>query len=253
MRILSWNVNGLRSVLEKGFHQTLAPLAWDALCLQETRLPNETAAALDWEIPTKAFHEAEKKGYSGTAILSQKPFLKAFPLDQEANLGKEGRVLVAEYEQFFLVSVYTPNSQNELRRLDYRCCEWEPLFRKAIQKLMNQKPIILCGDLNVAHQEIDLARPKANRRNAGFTDEERAEFDKLLDLGLVDSFRALHPDEPDHYTWWSFRGRARQNNVGWRIDYILVSEELMPKVSAATIYPSLKGSDHCPIGLDIKF
>ncbi len=250
LKIWSWNVNGIRSCLGKGFRRAVQRHRPDILCLQETRVDRETAASLGLpEYPYIRFHAARKKGYAGTAVFSS-----VEPIHLSFGLGngfpeEEGRVMTCEYESFFLVNAYVPNSQNELRRLPYRIGEWEPALRKHLADLQQRKPVVYCGDLNVAHREIDLARPSANRRSAGFTDEEREAFDRLLDLGMVDSFRALHPDQRDAYSWWSYRGGARSRNVGWRIDYVVLSESLRDRLKEAFIRSEVEGSDHCPVGV----
>ncbi len=250
MKLISWNVNGLRACLGKGFLDTLKTLDPDIMCLQETKMRREQA-----EIDLKGYREywnsAVKKGYSGTAV-----FTKQRPLGEHYGIGmtqhdQEGRVITLEFKTFILVNVYTPNSRAELERLEYRM-EWEDAFRQYITALDRSKPVVLCGDLNVAHEEIDLKNPKSNRKNAGFTDEERGKLTELLKTGFCDTFRTLHPETSGAYTWWSFRGNARANNAGWRIDYFLVSSRLMPKVKEAVIFPDIPGSDHCPVGLVLK-
>ncbi|HBT75907.1 MAG TPA: exodeoxyribonuclease III [Planctomycetaceae bacterium] len=250
MKLISWNVNGLRACLGKGFLDTLKTLDPDIMCLQETKMRREQA-----EIDLKGYREywnsAVKKGYSGAAV-----FTKQRPLGEHYGIGmtqhdQEGRVITLEFKTFILVNVYTPNSRAELERLEYRM-EWEDAFRQYITALDRSKPVVLCGDLNVAHEEIDLKNPKSNRKNAGFTDEERGKLTELLKTGFCDTFRTLHPETSGAYTWWSFRGNARANNAGWRIDYFLVSSRLMPKVKEAVIFPDIPGSDHCPVGLVLK-
>lgn len=247
MKLISWNVNGLRAVMGKGFMDIFESLDADIFCLQETKLQPEQ---IKLELPgyELLWNSADKKGYSGTAV-----FTKNSPLSVRYDFGEdihchEGRTITAEYEDFFLVCCYTPNSQDELKRLDYRM-EWEDAFRAYLVELDAMKPVILCGDLNVAHQEIDLKNPKTNRKSPGFTDEERAKMTTLLASGFADSYRRLHPEKTDAYTWWSYRAGARARNVGWRIDYFIVSERLLPRVSAADIYPEILGSDHCPVGI----
>ncbi len=249
MKIVSWNVNGLRSVLQKGFLDFVAAADADILCLQETRaLPEQVNLELEgYEIH---WNPAEKKGYSGTLIASRVPVRDIRKGMGIAKHDTEGRVLTAELDPFYLLSVYTPNSQNGLLRLDYRTREWDVDFRKYLMTLEKKKPVVFCGDLNVAHKEIDIANPKSNRKNAGFTDEERDSFSRLLDEGFTDTFR-MFCKEGGHYTWWSNFGRAREKNVGWRIDYFIVSNPIAPKVSASAIHPEVKGSDHCPISLVI--
>jgi exodeoxyribonuclease-3 len=250
MKLVSWNVNGLRAVLGKGFLDFVAKADADAYCLQETRaLPEQVAL----DVPGYEAHwnPAQKKGYSGTMILSRVP-LKSIA----RGLGKpehdaEGRVITASNDGLHLVNVYTPNSKRGLTRLDYRTREWDPAFRRHLQELQRTAPVVFCGDLNVAHREIDIANPKANRRNAGFTDEERAGFDLLIAKdGFVDTFREFS-DQGGHYTWWSNFGRARERNIGWRIDYFCVSAALRPRLKSAKIHPAVMGSDHCPISLEI--
>lgn len=247
MKLISWNVNGLRACLNKGFLDFARAAEADILALQETKMLRGQAE-IDLPGYVEHWNSAEKKGYSGTAV-----FAKEAPLSAAAGIGidahdHEGRVLTLEYPDFYFVDCYTPNSQRELARLDYRM-EWEAAFLAYLQGLDAKKPLILCGDLNVAHQEIDLAHPKANRRNAGFTDEERACMTRLLASGFADSFRALYPERTEAYSWWSYMGNARAKNVGWRIDYFIVSERLMPRVKDSFILPAVMGSDHCPVGL----
>lgn len=253
MKLISWNTNGIRAAIKKDAESYFVSEDADVVCLQETKVDPTTQPALLEELyPYQTWNFAEKKGYSGTAILS-----KAEPLSTQLGLGvaehdKEGRVVTAEYEGFYLVCVYTPNSQSELRRLDYRINSWDVAFRGHLKKLEKTKPVIFCGDLNVAHEAIDLKNPKSNRRNAGFTDEERQSLSGILSDGYIDSFRAQHPDEPGHYSWWSYRANARANNVGWRIDYFCVSEKIYPKIADAFIRPEILGSDHCPVGISIQ-
>lgn len=249
MRFVSWNVNGLRACLKKGFEEVFWNLDADFFCLQETKM-QAGQAELDLGGYLQYWSYAEKKGYSGTAI-----FAKREPLDVSFGLGvdehdHEGRVITLEYPDFFLVCVYTPNSQDSLQRLAYRMT-WEDDFREYLQGLDAKKPVIVCGDMNVAHEEIDLKNPAANRRNAGFTDEERGKMTRLLSAGFTDTFRALHPDERGAYSWWSFRAASRERNVGWRIDYFLASDRLRDNIDRAFICPEISGSDHCPVGLDI--
>ena len=248
LKFISWNVNGLRAVYTKGFEDTFKALDADFFCLQETKMQ---AGQLDLQLDgyESYWNYAEKKGYSGTAI-----FTKHHPLNVSYGMGidehdHEGRVITLEMEKFFLVVVYTPNSQEELRRLDYRMT-WEEAFRDFLLKLNEQKPVIVCGDMNVAHQEIDIKNPKANRRNAGFTDEEREKFSVLLNAGFIDTFRYLYPDTVK-YSWWSYRFQARQKNAGWRIDYFLTSKSLEPMIKEAKIHTDIFGSDHCPVELDL--
>ncbi len=255
MKLISWNVNGLRAAIGKGFTDIIKTADADFFCIQEIKLQE---GQLDLEIPGyHAYYSyADRKGYSGTAIFARRKPLRAFTViecdNEDVDIhNHEGRIVALEYDSFYLVNVYVPNSQNELARLDYRM-EWDRVFRNFLCRLDADKPVIICGDFNVAHQEIDLANPKTNRRNAGFTDEERAGFTELLRSGFSDSFRELHPDQKGAYSWWSYRGRAREKNVGWRIDYFLVSKRLMPKVSDATIHPDITGSDHCPVSVCIN-
>jgi exodeoxyribonuclease III len=249
MRLLSWNVNGIRAVMGKGFGEFVTAEQPDILCLQETKAsPDQVTLPLEMAGYHACWNAASKPGYSGVAILS-----RIEPLDVKHGFGidehdAEGRVLTAEYADFFLVNVYTPNSQDGLRRLPYRLV-WDETFRLYLGRLAERKPVIFCGDLNVAHQEIDIARPKANRFTAGFSDEERASFGKLLESGFVDTFRHLHPDQRDAYSWWSYRAGARAKNVGWRIDYFGVSRSLIDRVVSADILTHIHGSDHCPVGI----
>ena len=250
MKFISWNVNGLRAVVNKGFKDIFTELDADFFCLQETKL-QEGQIDLSFEGYESYWNYAEKKGYSGTAI-----FTKHTPLSVSCGIGveehdKEGRVITLEYEEFFLVTVYTPNSQNELKRLDYRM-RWEDDFLAYIKSLDEKKPVIFCGDLNVAHQEIDLKNPKTNRKNAGFTDEERAKMTVVLSSGFTDTWRSLNPDTEGVYSWWSYRFNARKNNAGWRIDYFIVSDRLMDKVKDARIHTDIMGSDHCPVELELS-
>ncbi len=250
MKLVSWNVNGLRACLKKGFAESFAALDADIFALQETKLQPEQAEFAPEGYHT-VFHSAEKKGYSGTALFSREA-----PLSLSYDFGsdihpREGRVITAKFPDFTLVCCYTPNSQDELRRLDYRM-QWEDEFRDYLTALDREQPVILCGDLNVAHKEIDLKNPKTNRRSAGFTDEERGKLQTLLDAGFVDSFRALYPELEGAYSWWSYRSRARERNAGWRIDYFLLSQRLLPRLEAAAIHPEIFGSDHCPVSIELK-
>ncbi|MCL2562917.1 MAG: exodeoxyribonuclease III [Oscillospiraceae bacterium] len=250
MKLISWNVNGIRACVTKGFYESFAELDADIFCLQETKLQ---AGQIEMQLPEsyqEFWNYAEKKGYSGTAVFTRIPPLRVTYDMGIADHDAEGRVITAEFEDFFLVTVYTPNSQDELRRLDYRMT-WDDAFRAHVAELDKQKPVVICGDLNVAHQEIDLKNPKTNRRNAGFTDEERGKFGLLLEAGFTDTFRALYPDLTGAYSWWSYRGGARERNAGWRIDYFLVSDRLRDKITAAKIHPEVFGSDHCPVGLEL--
>ena len=245
MKLISWNVNGLRACVGKGFYESLAALDADVVCLQETKLQ---AGQIDLALEDYEtyWNYADKKGYSGTAI-----FTRRHPLSVTYGLGidlhdHEGRIITAEYENFYLVTAYVPNSQDGLRRLDYRQ-QWDKDLRAYLKGLETKKPVVLCGDLNVAHREIDLKNPKSNRKNAGFTDEEREGFQQLLDAGFVDTFRHFYPDQTDIYSWWSYRFRAREKNAGWRIDYFVVSEALRPQLVSAAIHTDIYGSDHCPV------
>ncbi len=249
MRFISWNVNGLRAVQKKGFEDIFYALDADFFCVQETKL-QEGQIDLSLAGYEAYWCYAEKKGYSGTAV-----FTKHTPISVSRNLGiaehdTEGRMLTLEYEDFYLVCVYTPNAQDGLRRLDYRI-QWEDAFRERLCELDGIKPVIVCGDMNVAHEEIDLKNPATNHGNPGFSDEERAKFTELLASGFTDTFRSLYPDRTDAYSWWSYRAAARQRNVGWRIDYFLVSDRLGDNIKDAYILPEITGSDHCPVGLDI--
>lgn len=250
MKFISWNVNGLRACVGKGFLDFFKEADADIFCLQETKLQE---GQIDLELP--GYHQywnyAEKKGYSGTAI-----FTKAEPLSVAYGIGveehdHEGRVITLEYPDFYFITVYTPNSQNELTRLDYRM-KWEEDFLSYLKKLEENKPVIFCGDLNVAHNEIDLKNPKSNRKNAGFTDEERGRFTALMQAGFIDTFRYFYPDQEGIYSWWSYRFSARAKNAGWRIDYFVVSESLKDRLEDAAIYTEVMGSDHCPVGLFLK-
>lgn len=249
MKLVSWNVNGLRACLNKGFMDYFKEIDADIFSIQETKLQQ---GQIDLELPgyEQYWNYAKKKGYSGTAVFTKiKPLSVRYGIDIEEH-DQEGRVITLEFEEFYLVNAYTPNSQRELVRLDYRM-KWEDDFREYLMELDKAKPVILCGDLNVAHKEIDLKNPKANRRNAGFTDEERDKMTKLLDSGFIDSFRYFYPDKEDAYTWWSYMGKAREKNVGWRIDYFIVSGRLKSKMKDAEIHSHVMGSDHCPVVLEL--
>ena len=249
MKLISWNVNGIRACLKKGFAESFKQLDADIFCIQETKCQPEQIE-LEFEGYTSYWNSAEKKGYSGTAIFTkQKPLNVTYGIGIEEH-DKEGRVITLEFEKFYMVDIYTPNSKRELERLDYRQI-WEDEIRKYLLKLNETKPVIMCGDLNVAHKEIDLKNPKTNRRNAGFTDEERQKMTELLDAGFIDSFRYLYPDKENAYSWWSYMGHAREKNVGWRIDYFIVSKSIENQIKEAKIYPEIMGSDHCPVGLEI--
>ena len=250
MKFISWNVNGLRACVGKGFMDHFNALDADFFCLQETKLQE---GQIDLELP--GYHQywcyAEKKGYSGTAIFAKEaPIAVRYGLGV-AELDTEGRLITLEYPNFYLVTCYTPNAQRGLARLDHRL-KWEDAFRLYLKELDQRKPVILCGDLNVAHQEIDLKNPSSNRGNAGFSDQERGAFSELLAAGFTDSFRHLYPDQTGAYTWWSYMFNARANNAGWRIDYFVVSDQLAPAISDALIFPQITGSDHCPVGLILK-
>ncbi|HAJ65347.1 MAG TPA: exodeoxyribonuclease III [Clostridiales bacterium] len=251
MRFISWNVNGLRAARTKGFDEIFLALSPDFFCLQETKIqPGQVDIAFDGYESYWCY--AEKKGYSGTAI-----FTRHAPLSVSYNLGveehdHEGRVVTLEYEDFYLVCVYTPNAQDGLRRIDYRM-SWEDAFRDYLLALDAKKPVVVCGDMNVAHEEIDLKNPKTNIGNPGFSYEERGKFTELLDAGFTDTFRFLYPDRRDAYSWWSYRAAARERNVGWRIDYFLVSDRLRENIKEAFILPEVTGSDHCPVGLDLTW
>lgn len=250
MKLISWNVNGLRACMNKGFKEYFDDVDADIFCLQEIKL---SEGQIDF-VPD-GYHAywnyAEKKGYSGTAI-----FAKEEPIAVTYGIGidehdHEGRVITLEYPEYYMVTVYTPNSQNELARLDYRM-KWEDDFRTFLTKLKAKKSVVVCGDMNVAHKEIDLKNPKTNRRNAGFTDEERAKMTSLLDAGFIDTFRYFYPDAEQIYSWWSYRFKAREKNAGWRIDYFLVSEDMKDKLKGAAIHTDIMGSDHCPVELDLS-
>ncbi len=249
MKFISWNVNGLRAIVGKGFAEIFSDFDADFFCLQETKI-QEGQINLDFEGYEAFYDYAERKGYSGTVTFTRhkpKAVTRGIGIDKHDT---EGRVVTLDLSDFFLVNVYTPNSQNELARLDYRL-EWEKDFADYVCGLDKQKPVVICGDLNVAHEEIDLANPKTNRRNAGFTDEERSAMTALLSRGFIDTFRALHPTKEKAYSWWSYRGGARARNVGWRIDYFIISERLAPKLVDAAIYPEITGSDHCPVSIEL--
>ena len=249
MKLISWNVNGLRAVVNKGFYEAFQSLNADIFCIQETKMQD---GQLDIALNGyhSYFNSAIRKGYSGTAV-----FTKIEPIQVQYGIGieehdQEGRVITLEFEKFYLVNCYTPNAKRELERLDYRM-QWEDDFRKYLLQLDKRKPVILCGDLNVAHQEIDLKNPKTNHGNAGFTDEERNQMTNLLNSGFVDTFRYLYPTQTDAYSWWSYMGHAREKNIGWRIDYFIVSEKLKKYIEEAKIHPDIFGSDHCPVELII--
>ena len=251
LKLISWNVNGLRAVVGKGFVDIFNELDADIFCLQETKLQ---AGQIELDLPgyEQYWNYAERKGYSGTAV-----FTRIHPLSAAYGMGiaehdTEGRVITLEYDKFYLVNVYTPNSKDGLARLPYRM-EWEDDFRAYLKGLEKTKPVVLCGDLNVAHQEIDLKNPKTNRKNAGFSDEERAKMTELLEAGFIDTFRYFYPDKTGEYSWWSYRFNARKNNAGWRIDYFIVSDALKDQLESASIHQEIFGSDHCPVELKLKF
>ncbi|MBP3802042.1 MAG: exodeoxyribonuclease III [Clostridia bacterium] len=250
MKLISWNVNGIRACVNKGFKDFFKDENADIFCIQETKC-QEGQIELEFEGYKSFWNSAEKKGYSGTAI-----FCKKEPISVKYGIGieehdKEGRVITLEFEKFYMVNIYTPNSKRELERLDYRCI-WEDKIRKYLLELNKTKPVIMCGDLNVAHKEIDLKNPKTNHHNAGFTDEEREKMTELLDAGFTDTFRYLYPDKEDQYSWWSYMGHAREKNIGWRIDYFIISNDIQKNIKDAYIYPEILGSDHCPVGLNIN-
>lgn len=245
MKLISWNVNGLRACMGKGFMEAFETLAADFFCLQETKMQPEQ---LTMDLPGyfQFWYSAEKKGYSGTAVFAKKEPLKvSYGLPEDLH-NHEGRAITLEYEDFYLITIYTPNSQDGLARIDYRM-EWEDAFRAYVSELDKKKPVIICGDMNVAHNEIDLKNPATNHNNAGFSDQERGKFGELLNAGFVDTFRHFFPEKTGEYSWWSYRMRARERNAGWRIDYFLVSERLTPKLISASIHQEIFGSDHCPV------
>ena len=249
MKLISWNVNGIRACLTKGFEEVFKKMDADIFCLQETKCQPDQIN-LEFQGYTSYWNSAEKKGYSGTAI-----FTKQTPVNVTYGIGieehdKEGRIITLEFENFYLVTNYTPNAKRELERLDYRMV-WEDEIRKYLLELNKKKPVIMCGDLNVAHEEIDLKNPKTNKGNAGFTNEEREKMTELLNAGFIDSYRYLYPEKIE-YSWWSYMGHAREKNVGWRIDYFIVSNDFRENIKDATIYTEILGSDHCPVGLEIK-
>ena len=250
MKLISWNVNGIRACVNKGFEEFFKKIDADIFCIQETKCQPDQIQ-LEFKGYKSYWNSAEKKGYSGTAIFTKKEPIKAtYGIGKEA-YDKEGRIITLEFENFYLVNNYTPNSKRELERLDYRQL-WEDEIRKYLLKLNKTKPVIMCGDLNVAHKEIDLKNPKSNRGNAGFTDEERQKMTELLQAGFTDSFRYLYPNKEEAYSWWSYMGRAREENIGWRIDYFIVSKDIKEKIKEAKIHMDVMGSDHCPVELDIE-
>ena len=261
MKLISWNVNGIRACVKKGFEDFFKKIDADIFCIQETKMQiNENENLMEvaeiLKLPIfknyySYWNSAEKKGYSGTAIFTKKePKSVKYGIGKEIH-DKEGRVITLEFENFYMVNIYTPNSKRELERLDYRQI-WEDEIRKYLLDLSKKKSVIMCGDLNVAHEEIDLKNPKTNRGNAGFTDEERQKMTELLNAGFTDSFRYLYPDKVEAYSWWSYMGRAREKNIGWRIDYFIVSNDIRKNIKEANIFPEVLGSDHCPVGLEIK-
>jgi exodeoxyribonuclease III len=252
LKLLSWNVNGIRACLKKGFLEFVEAEDPDILCLQEIKADQGVMESLHFPFPYVYCYSAERKGYSGTAVLSKLEATEVTRGMKDAVYNTEGRVLNCRFDGFTLVNVYTPNSKDGLLRLPYRENEWDPEFRKHLVELDATQPVISCGDFNVAHQEIDIARPNANRRNAGFTDEEREGFTRLLDSGFIDTFRHFYPDARDAYSWWSFRMNARARNVGWRIDYFIASQRLKGNLRDAKILQSVMGSDHCPVVLEIE-
>lgn len=249
MKFISWNVNGIRACITKGFKDVFEELDADFFCIQESKL-QEGQVKLELPGYRQYWNYAEKKGYSGTAIFTKhEPLSVTYGLNIEEH-DKEGRVITLEYDKFYMVTVYTPNSKDGLLRLDYRMT-WEDAFREYLNRLSEDKPVIVCGDLNVAHEEIDLKNPSSNHKNAGFTDEERGKFTELLNSGFTDSFRYLHPEDVE-YSWWSYRFKARERNAGWRIDYFLVSDSIKDKIDSASIHQEIFGSDHCPVELDLN-
>ena len=250
MKLISWNVNGLRACITKGFEDFFKESDADMFCIQETKMQEDQAEEIQYEGYHRYMNSAVKKGYSGTMVFTkQEPISVTYGLGIEEH-DQEGRIITLEYDKFYLVCCYTPNSKRELERLDYRMV-WEDEIRKYLKKLDEKKPVIYCGDLNVAHEEIDIKNAKSNRGNCGFTDEERGKMTELLESGFIDTFRYKYPDRTDAYSWWSYMGHAREKNVGWRIDYFIVSDRLKDKISDAKIHPEVMGSDHCPIELDI--
>lgn len=250
MKLISWNVNGIRACLNKGFLEFFNQIDADIFCIQETKCQPDQIE-LEFENYQSYWNSAEKKGYSGTAI-----FTKKSPINVTYGIGieehdKEGRIITLEFEEFYLINNYTPNSKRELERLEYRQI-WEDEIRKYLLKLNEKKPVIMCGDLNVAHKEIDLKNPKQNRRNAGFTDEERNKMTELLEAGFTDTFRYLYPEKENEYTWWSYMGKAREKNIGWRIDYFIASKDIESRIKEAKIHQEILGSDHCPVELNIE-
>ena len=251
IELLSWNVNGLRACRSKGFDDFVRKRRPFAICLQEVKLNPDVIPDDDFGYPFRRYHLADKKGYSGTAVFAQEePLSVSVDFPDGSHVG-EGRVITCEFDAFYLVNVYVPNAKGDLSRLGYRFNSWDPDLRSHLCALKLKKPVVLCGDLNVAHEEIDLANPKSNRKSAGFTDEEREGMTRLIDAGFVDTFRHLHPNLTSAYSWWSYRAGARQRNVGWRIDYFVVSDDLIPSLRDAFILPETLGSDHCPVGIQL--
>lgn len=250
MKLISWNVNGIRACVNKGFIEFFKDIDADIFCIQETKCqPNQIE--LEFEGYNSYWNSALKKGYSGTAIYTKKK-----PISVKYGIGivehdQEGRVITLEFEKFYMITIYTPNSKRELERLEYRQI-WEDEIRKYISQLNKIKPVVMCGDLNVAHEEIDLKNPKANRRNAGFTDEERNKMTELLEAGFIDTYRYIYPDKENVYSWWSYMGHAREKNIGWRIDYFIVSDSIKKNINNVQIYTEIMGSDHCPVGLELE-
>lgn len=250
MKLVSWNVNGLRACLKKGFKESVMSLEPDVLCLQETKM-ERGQAEVDLPGYFEYWNSAEKKGYSGTAVFTKRePIAVAYGMDVDKH-DHEGRLITLEFDEFYLVNCYTPNAQNELARIDYRM-EWEDALRAYLMSLDRNKPVVYCGDLNVAHEEIDLKNPKTNRGNAGFSDQEREKIGTLLRSGFTDSFRYLYPDVTGVYSWWSYRFNARANNAGWRIDYFIVSDRMKDRIEQAAIHTDITGSDHCPVSLILR-
>ena len=249
MKLVSWNVNGIRACLNKGFDDFFKSINADIFCIQETKC-QEGQVDLEYDGYESFWNSAEKKGYSGTVVISKiKPINITYGIGKEKH-DKEGRIITVEFNEFYLVNCYTPNSKRELERLDYRM-EWEDEIRRYLEELKSNKSVILCGDLNVAHEEIDLKNPSTNHNSAGFTDKERNKMTELLNSGFIDTFRYLYPDKEEAYSWWSYMRKAREKNVGWRIDYFIVSESIKDKIKEASIYSEVMGSDHCPVGLEI--
>jgi exodeoxyribonuclease-3 len=252
LKLISWNVNGIRACIKKGFWESMLAEDPDVLCLQEIKADEKVMDSLESPFPFSYHYPAEKKGYSGVSVFSKIEPVNVTKGMDDPEYNTEGRVLNCEFEGFKLVNVYTPNSKDGLLRLPYRENEWDPKFKEHLEGLNKSKPVISCGDFNVAHKEIDIARPGPNKRSPGFTDEEREGFTKLLDSGFVDTFRHFYPDQKDAYTWWSFRAGARARNIGWRIDYFIASQQLASNLVDASILPEVMGSDHCPVVLELE-